>query len=124
MLVVISCLNFALCLKIFMSLWGISKGREEISLTNNATLLPTGLAKGVFTKTLGRMVSTDYLLIECVGKGQITLGRSLLKLLGEIIDVEKGTMHFASPPNNHMFLKIKNKSKRGKGKKFGFNASS
>jgi hypothetical protein len=28
------------------------------------------------------MISADYLVIECVGKGQITLGRSLLKLLG------------------------------------------
>ena len=35
------------------------------------------------------MVSTDYLLIECAGKGQITPGRSLLKLLGAKIDVGK-----------------------------------
>jgi hypothetical protein len=44
------------------------------------------------------MVSTDYLVIECVGKGQITLGRSLLKLLAAIIDVGKGTIRFISPP--------------------------
>jgi hypothetical protein len=37
------------------------------------------------------MISTDYLVIECVGKGQITLRRSLLKLLGATIDVGKGT---------------------------------
>jgi hypothetical protein len=47
------------------------------------------------------MVSTNYLVIKCVGKGQITLGRSLLKLLGAIIDVGKGTMKFTSPPGNH-----------------------
>jgi hypothetical protein len=41
----------------------------------------------VFTKILGKMVSTDYLVIECVGNGQITLGRSLLKLMGAVIDV-------------------------------------
>ena len=70
------------------------------------------------------MICTDYLVIECAGKGQITLGRSLLELLGEIIDVEKGTMHLSSPPNNHIFPKVKNKRKRGKGKTFGFNASS
>ena len=47
-----------------------------------------------------------------------------IKLLGAIIDVGKGTMHLSSPPNNHIFPKFNNKSKRGKGKKFGFNASS
>jgi hypothetical protein len=81
-----------------MNLWGLSKGGEGISLTNNAIILPIGAAKGVFTRILGRMVSTDYLVIECVGKGQITLGRPLLKLLGAIIDVGKGTMKFTSPP--------------------------
>ena len=70
------------------------------------------------------MISTNYLVIECAGKGQITLGRSLLELLGAIIDVGKGTMHLSSPPNNHIFPKVKNKSKRGKGKKFGLNVSS
>ena len=107
-----------------LNLWGLSEGGEEITLTNNANILPIGIAIGVFTKILGKVVSIDYLVTECVGKGQITLGRSLLKLLGAIIDVEKGIMHFASPPNNHTFPKDKNKSKRGKGKKFGFNASS
>jgi hypothetical protein len=56
-----------------LSLWGLFEGGEGISLTNNAIILPIGLAKGVFTKILGRMVSTGYLVIECVGKGQITL---------------------------------------------------
>jgi hypothetical protein len=56
------------------------------------------------------MVSIDYLVMECVGKGQITLGRSLLKLLGAIIDVGKGTIRFISPPcNNHVFLKLRAK---------------
>jgi hypothetical protein len=80
-----------------LNLWGLSEDGEGISLTNNDTILPIGVAEGVFTKILGRMVSTDYLVIECVGKGQITLGRSLLKLLGAIIDVGKGTMKFTSP---------------------------
>jgi hypothetical protein len=40
------------------------------------------------------MISTDYLVIECVGKGQITLGRSLLKLLGAIIDMREGTIKY------------------------------
>jgi hypothetical protein len=35
------------------------------------------------------MVSTDYLVIECVGKGQIMLGRSLLKLLGVGVKTER-----------------------------------
>ena len=107
-----------------LNLWGLSEGGEENFLANNATILPIGIAEGVFTKILGKVVSTDYLVIECVGKGQITLGRSLLELLGAIIDVGKGTMHLSSPPNNHIFPKVKNKSKRGKGKKFGLNASS
>jgi hypothetical protein len=63
------------------------------------------------------MVSTDYLVIECVGNGQITLGRSLLKLLG---DVGKGTMKFTSPPGNrHDFPNGKSKGKRGRRKASG-----
>jgi hypothetical protein len=81
-----------------LSLWKLSEGGEEISLTNNATIFTIGIAEGVYTKVLGRMVSTDYLVIECVGKGQIMLGRSLLKPLGTIIDVEKCTIRFISPP--------------------------
>ena len=76
-----------------LNLWGLTEGGKEISLANNDTLLPIGIAKGVFTKILGKMISTDYLVIEYAGKGQITLGRSLLELLGAIIDVGKGTMH-------------------------------
>jgi hypothetical protein len=103
-----------------LSLWGLSEGGEGIPLTNNAIILPIGVAEGVFTKILGRMVSTDYLFIECVGKGQITLGRSLLKLLGAIIDVGKGTMKFTSPPDNHReFPKSKSKGKKGRRKASG-----
>jgi hypothetical protein len=51
-----------------LNLWGLSEGGEGISLTNNATIFPVGVAEGVFTKILGRMVSIDYLFIECVGK--------------------------------------------------------
>jgi hypothetical protein len=98
-----------------LSLWKLSEGGEEISLTNNATIFPVGIAEEVYTKVLGKMVSTDYLVIECVGKGQITLGRSLLKLLGAIIDMGKGTIKFISPPcNNHLFPKVKSKGKRGR----------
>jgi hypothetical protein len=101
----------------FLSLWKLSEGGEEISLTNNATIFPVGIAEGVFTKVLGRMVSTDYLVIECVGKGQITLGRSLLKLLGAIIDVGKGNIRFISPPcNSHVFPRVKSKGKKGRRK--------
>jgi hypothetical protein len=77
-----------------LNLWKLSEGGEEISLTNNSTLFPIGIAEGVFTKILGKMVSTDYLVIECVGNGQVTVGRSLLKLMGAVIDVGKGTMRF------------------------------
>jgi hypothetical protein len=99
-----------------LSPWGLSEGGEGISLTNNAIRLPIGVAEGVFIKIIGRMVSTDYLVIECVGNGQITLGRSLLKLLGAIIDVGKGTMKFTSPPGNrHDFPK----GKRGRRKASG-----
>jgi hypothetical protein len=61
------------------------------------------------------MISTDYLIIECVGKGQITLGRSLLKLLGAVIDVGKGNIRFISPPcNSHIFPRVKSKGKKGR----------
>jgi hypothetical protein len=63
------------------------------------------------------MVFTDYLVIECVGKGQITLGRSLLKLLGVVIDVGKGFIRFISPPcNSHVFPRVKSKGKKGRRK--------
>ena len=63
------------------------------------------------------MVSTDYLVIECVEKGQITLGRSLLKLLGAVIDVGKGNIRFISPPcNSHVFPRVKSKGKKGRRK--------
>jgi hypothetical protein len=52
-----------------LSLWKLSEGGEEISLTNNANIFPVGIAKGVYTKVLGRMVSTNYLVIKCVGNG-------------------------------------------------------
>jgi hypothetical protein len=107
-----------------LNLWGLSEGGEGISLTNNSIILPNGVAEGVFTKILGRMVSTNYLVIECVGNGQITLGRSLLKLMGVVIDVGKGTMKFTSPPGNHHdFPKVKSKGKRGRRKASSLNAS-
>jgi hypothetical protein len=108
-----------------LNLWELSKGGEEVSLTNNSTIFPVGIAEGVFTKVLGRMVSTNYLVIECVGNGQITLGRSLLKLMRAVIDVEKGTMKFTSPGNHHVFTRGKSKGKRGRRKASGdINASS
>jgi hypothetical protein len=108
-----------------LNLWELSAGGEEISLTNNSTLFHIGIAKGVFTKILGKMVSTDYLIIECVGNGQIPLGRSLLKLMGAVIDVGKGTMKFTSPSSNHhVFPRGKSKGKRGRRKASGdLNAS-
>ena len=111
----------------FLSLWELSEGGEGIPLTNNTTILPIGIAEGVFTKLLGKTVSTDYLVIECAGEGQITLGRSLLKLLGAVIDFGKGTLNFASTPGyGHVFPKPKGKSKRGRSKVLGLdlNASS
>src|SRR4051812_193043 len=99
-----------------LSLWGLTEGGEEISLTNNATILPIGIFEAVFTKISGKMVSTDYLVIQCVGKGQITLGRSLLKHFGAVIDVGKGIMHFAPPVSNHIFPKEKKKGKKGRSK--------
>jgi hypothetical protein len=108
-----------------LNLWGLSEGGEEISLANHSTIFTIGVAEGVFTKILGRMVSTDYLVIECVGKGQIILERSLLQLLGAMIDVGKDTIKFTSPPcNRHEFPKGKSKGKRGSRKASSLNASS
>jgi hypothetical protein len=106
-----------------LNLWGLSEGGEGISLTNNSIILPIGVAEGVFKKIIGRMVATDYLVIECVRNGQITLGRSLLKLMGAVIDVGKGTMKFTSlPGNHHDFPKGKSKGKRGRHKASGVDA--
>jgi hypothetical protein len=52
-------------------------------------------------------------------------GRSLLKLLGAIIDVGKGTMKFTSPPvNRHDYPKGKSKGKICRHKASGLDASS
>jgi hypothetical protein len=100
-----------------LSLWKLSEEGKEISLTSNATIFPVGIAEGVYTKILEKIVSTDYLVIECVGKGQITLERSLLKLLGVTIDVGKGTIKSTSPScTNHVFPRVKSKGKRGRRK--------
>jgi hypothetical protein len=100
-----------------LSLWKLSEGGEEIFLTNNATIFPIGIAEGVFIKVLGRMISTNYLVIKCVEKGQITLGRSLLKLLGAVIDVGKGNIRLISPHcNSHVFPRVKSKGKKGRRK--------
>jgi hypothetical protein len=51
------------------------------------------------------------------GKGQITLGRALLKLLGAVIDVGKSNIRFISPPyNSHVFPRVKSKGKKGRRK--------
>jgi hypothetical protein len=47
-----------------LNLWGLSEGGEGISLTNNATIFLVGVAKGVFTKILGRMVLLIILLLN------------------------------------------------------------
>jgi hypothetical protein len=67
----------------------------------------------------------DYKLFCSSGNGQIILGRSLLKLMGAVIDVEKGTMRFTSPSgNHHVFPRGNNKGKRGRHKASGdINAS-
>ena len=96
-----------------LNLWGLLMCEEKITLANNATISPIGIAEGVFTKILGRMVSTDYLVIECIGKGQIPLGRSLLKLMGAKLHVGKGTMIFTTPLGGyHAFPKEKSKKKK------------
>jgi hypothetical protein len=92
-----------------LTLWGLTKGGEGITLVDNSVIIPKGIAEGVFTNLLGKTVSTDYLVIECVGTGRITLGRSLLKLFGAIIDVEKGTLGSSIPGCHHIFPKPKGK---------------
>ena len=102
-----------------LKLWGLSDCGERITLTDNTAIFPVGETEGVFTTFLGRTVSTDYLVIECAGTGHITLGRSLLKLMGAVIDVGKGTLKFtASPGCGTLFSKPngKPKSKRSKRK--------
>ena len=99
-----------------LTLWGLVEGGEGITLIDNSVIIPKGIAEGVHTTILGRTISTDYLVIECVGTGQITLGRSLLKLLGAVINVGEGTLRFISTPGGrHVFPKPKSKKKNKKG---------
>ena len=104
-----------------LTLWGLTEGGEGITLTDNSVMIPKGIAEGVFPNLLGKTVSTDYLVIECVGTGQITLGRSLPKLFGVTIDVEKGTLSSSIPGCHHIFPKPK--SKKGKRRTSGKNAN-
>ena len=98
-----------------LNLWELSKYGSCITLVDNTAKLPKGVAEGVYTKLLGITVSIDYHVIECAGEGQITLGRSLLKLFGATIDMGQGIMRFiSSPGSNHKFPKVKNKGKRAK----------
>ena len=66
-----------------LNLWELSKCENLITLADNTIKIPKGAAEGVFTKLLGITVSIDYVVIECAGTGQITLGRSLLKRFGD-----------------------------------------
>ena len=102
-----------------LTLWGLTEGGEGITLTDNSVIIPKGIAAGVHTTILGRTISIDYLVVET---GKLTLGRSLLKLLGAVIDVGEGTLKFTSiPGGNHIFPKPKGKknNKKGKGKAQG-----
>ena len=95
-----------------LKLWGVDEGGEEITFIDNSVIIPKGIAADVHTTILGRTISIDYLVIECVGTGQITLGRSLLKLLGAVIDMGEGTLKFTSTPGGrHIFPKSKGKKK-------------
>ena len=109
-----------------LNLWGLAECGEKIFLTNNTFISPIGTAEGVFTKFLGRTVSTDYLVIKCAGTGQITLGRSILKLVGAIIDMGKGNLKCTTSPQvGHTFPKPKSRHKGKKSKHiYEFDASS
>jgi hypothetical protein len=99
-----------------LNLWEYYKGVEEVVLADNTILLPLGKAEGVHTKFLGNIIYTDYLVIECAGKGQITLGRSLLESLGARIDVGKGSINFSAPAGGSHWFPRNKKSKSKKGK--------
>lgn len=104
-----------------LNLWGLSKSEVFITLADNSIKLPMGTAEGVFTKICGMTVSIDYHVIECAGKGDITLGRSLLKQLGVVIDMNLGILKFGSTNGIHTLprKKIKKKNKRSKGNSGG-----
>ena len=56
----------------------------------------------------------------CTGTDQITLGRSLLKLMGATIDVGKGTLNFTSSLRcGHISPKPKSKTKGKRSKRKG-----
>jgi hypothetical protein len=99
-----------------LNLWGLIDEGEEIPFADNTTISPVGVAKGVFTQVMGRMASIDYFVIECAGTGRVTLRRSLLQLMGAVIDVGTGIMKFTtSPCGRYVFPKVKkNKGKKKK----------
>lgn len=106
-----------------LKLWDLSKCGIHITLADNSIKTSLGVAEGIFTKIMGATVSIDYHVIECVGEGHITLGRSLLKLFRAFIDMNKGTLRLYTPlKSRHIFpqLESKKKSKRAKAKSVDF----
>ena len=76
-----------------------------------------GKVEDVQTKFCGILLPIDYYVVECIGEGQITLGRSFLKSVGAIIDMHEGVMTFHSIGGHHIFPR--SYGKNTKGRQFG-----
>ena len=59
-----------------LKLWGLSESTSYLKLADNSNKSPFGKVEDVHTNFCGNLLPIDYYVIECIGEGQITLGRS------------------------------------------------
>ena len=73
-----------------------------------------GKIEDVQTKFCGNLFSIDYYVVECIGEGIITLGRSFLKPAGAIINMHERVVTFRSTGWHHIFPKGHGKNIKGR----------
>ena len=88
-----------------LGLWGLSKSASYLKLADNSSKIPLGKIEDVQTNFCGNLFPIDYYVVECIGEGQITLGRSFLKSAGAIINMHEGVVTFRSTGGHHIFPK-------------------
>lgn len=71
-----------------LNLWELSNSTIHVMFADNSINIPLGLAYGVKTKLFGSFIPIDFHVIKCEAEGHITLGRSFLKLVGAVIDID------------------------------------
>ena len=88
-----------------LGLWGLSESASYLKLADNSSRVPLEKIEDVQTKFCRNSFPIDYYVVECIGEGQITLGRSFLKSVGAIINMHEGVVTLSSTRGRHIFPK-------------------